>query len=123
MVSSSVHAGLHIQLKAAAEKAAEYISPRMDGYDTGHGKKAKKFGCCLARTLAQGDTTLVERQSWNGGIPMGQPRHDLILDVLLDVFPRFPILGSLGGQYLPEIAWFYRRDHGTFLYSIEVTNN
>lgn len=46
MVSSSVQAGLHSQLKAGAVNAAEYISPRREGYVTSAGKKAMKFGDC-----------------------------------------------------------------------------
>ena len=48
MVSSSVAAGLHIQLNMGPLNVAEYISPKMPGKDELHGKKAMKFGDCLA---------------------------------------------------------------------------
>ena len=46
-VSSSVTAGLQIQLKAGALNAALYSSPRIAGNEELDGKKAMKFGDCL----------------------------------------------------------------------------
>ena len=45
-VSSSVQAGLQSQLNAGAVKAAEYISPSIEGYVTPAGKNAMNFGDC-----------------------------------------------------------------------------
>jgi hypothetical protein len=47
MVSSSVTAGEQIQLKQAPERADEYSSPRMEGYEVAQGKKAWKPGWLL----------------------------------------------------------------------------
>jgi hypothetical protein len=45
-VSSSVIAGEQIQLKAAALKAPEYMSPSMAGKEELQGKKAMNLGDC-----------------------------------------------------------------------------
>lgn len=41
-----------------------------------------------------------------GGIPVGDARHDLGLDVGLDGWPGFAFLGCLGGEDLAQVAGF-----------------
>jgi hypothetical protein len=41
---------------------------------------------------------------------VGDARHDLGLDVLLDGGPRLAVLGRLGGQQLAQVAGLDRRD-------------
>jgi hypothetical protein len=43
--------------------------------------------------------------------PVCYARHDFGLNILVDVFPRLPFLGSLPGEQRPQIAWPDRRDY------------
>jgi hypothetical protein len=102
MVSSSVTAGEQIQLKQAPERADEYSSPRMEGYEVAQGKKAWKPGWLLG----WGGGWLVG--GWvigRGGLPVRDAWHDLGFDVGLDGGPGLAFLRGRGGEEIAEVAW------------------
>ena len=53
-------------------------------------------------------------------LPVGDARHDLGLNILLDSGPRFAVLGRLGGQQLAQVARLDRRDDVAGVEGVEV---
>jgi len=71
----------------------------MPGYEEEEGKKAMKFGDCLAQST--------KGSSRSSGIsPMCESRHYLCLDVLLDVCPWFSILWGAAGKKWLQVTGF-----------------
>lgn len=54
---------------------------------------------------------------------MRDPRHDLLLDILLDIFPLLALLGSLGREYLSKIPRLDRGDYLPFRDIVIVVHN
>jgi hypothetical protein len=107
-----VTAGEQIQLKQAPERADEYSSPRMEGYEVAQGKKAWKPGWLLGwgGGLVSGWVGgWVMGRGWGGrgrgGLPVRDAWHDFGFDVGLDDGPGLAFLRGRGGEEIAEVAW------------------